>query len=134
MANDPSTGEVVKKLKFVGAGIAALLVLGLVFLLYADYSSGVRAGVPVKFSKKGVVFKTYEGELNVGGLTNSPDGAIPTTWSFSVRRSDDKVHQDMERAMTEHKRVKLHYSEKYVQLFWRGDTKYFVREVELLAD
>lgn len=36
--------------------------------------------------------------------------------------------------MTEQKRVKLHYNEKYVQLFWRGDTKYFVHEVEILED
>ena len=123
-----------KKLKIAGAGVAALVVLALSFVLFANYSSGVRAGVPVKFSKKGVIFKTYEGELNVGGLTNSADGAIPTTWQFSVRRSEDKVLEDMERAMTEHKRVKLVYNEKYVQLFWRGDTHYFVHEVEILED
>jgi hypothetical protein len=123
-----------KKLKLVGAGIAALFVLSILFLAYANYSSGVRAGVPVKFSRKGVIFKTYEGELNVGGLTNSSEGAIPTTWNFTVRRSDEDVQRDMERAMTEHRRVKLHYTEKYVQLFWRGDTKYFVGKVELLAD
>ena len=36
--------------------------------------------------------------------------------------------------MSDHKRVKLHYDEKYLQLFWRGDTKYFVQEVEILDD
>jgi hypothetical protein len=123
-----------KALKLTAAGIAALLVCSLLFVMYANYSTGVRAGVPVKFSRKGVIFKTYEGELNVGGLTNSSDGAIPTTWRFSVARSEDQVHQDMERAMTEHKRVKLHYVEKYVQLFWRGDTEYFVRKVDILED
>lgn len=123
-----------KKLKIAGAGLVVLALLALSFVLYANYSAGVRAGVPVKFSKKGVVFKTYEGELNVGGLTNSADGAIPTTWTFSVRRSEDKVREDLERAMTNHKRVKLAYKEKYVQLFWRGDTKYFVDAVEILEE
>ena len=123
-----------KTLKLTAAGIAALLVCSLLFVLYADYSTGVRAGVPVKFSRKGVLFKTYEGELNVGGLTNSSEGAIPTTWEFSVARSEEQVHRDIERAMTEHKRVKLHYVEKYVQLFWRGDTQYFVRKVDILQD
>ena len=123
-----------RTLKLAAAGIAALLVCSLLFVLYANYSTGVRAGVPVKFSRKGVVFKTYEGELNVGGLTNSAEGAIPTTWKFSVARSEEDVHQGMELAMTEHKRVKLHYVEKYVQLFWRGDTQYFVRKVEILED
>ena len=126
--------DLAKQLKRVGAGLGVLLVLGLLFALYANYSSGVRAGVPVKFSKKGVVFKTHEGELNVGGLTNSADGAIPTTWRFSIRKYEDEALAAMERAMTEQRRVKLHYNEKYVQLFWRGDTKYFVHEVEILED
>ena len=108
--------------------------LSLLFVMYANYSSGVRAGVPVKFSRKGVLFKTYEGELNVGGLTNTAEGAIPTSWKFSVRRSAEEVHAELERAMTEHRRVKLFYDEKFVQLFWRGDTKYFVSQVELLED
>jgi hypothetical protein len=123
-----------RTLKLTAAGVAALVLCSLLFMLYPNYSAGVRAGVPVKFSKKGVVFKTYEGELNVGGLTNSSEGAIPTTWKFTVARSEEQVHQDMERAMTEHKRVKLHYEEKYMQLFWRGDTPYFVHKVEILAD
>jgi len=32
------------------------------------YSEGTRAGQLIKFSEKGVIFKTYEGELNLGGL------------------------------------------------------------------
>ncbi len=126
--------DLAKRLKRAGIGVGLLLVAGILFAFYANYSSGVRAGVPVKFSRKGVVFKTYEGELNVGGLTNSSEGAIPTTWNFSVRRSEDGVLEEMERAMTDQKRVKLHYNEKYLQLFWRGDTKYFVHEVEILED
>jgi hypothetical protein len=126
--------EIAKKLKVAGAGVVVMLVLFVSFVMFANYSTGVRAGVPVKFSKKGVIFKTHEGELNVGGLTNSAEGAIPTTWRFSVRRSEDEVLSDIERAMTEQKRVKLLYNEKYVQLFWRGDTKYFIHEVEILED
>ena len=126
--------SIATKLKITGAGILAVVTLAIGFALYADYSSGVRAGVPVKFSRKGVVFKTYEGELNVGGLTNSGDGAIPTTWQYSVRNSEDEVRRELEQAMSDHKRVKLHYNEKYVQLFWRGDTNYFVNKVEVLED
>ena len=44
------------------------------------------------------------------------------------------MREALERAMTEHKRVKLLYDEKYVQLFWRGDTPYFVHEVQILED
>ena len=124
--------EFAKKLKIAGAGVVLLAVALLAFLLYASYSDGTRAGVPVKFSRKGVIFKTYEGELNVGGLTSEGEGTIPTTWIFSVRRSDEQVQSDIGRAMEASKRVKLHYEQKYVQLFWRGDTRYFVHEVEIL--
>jgi len=120
--------------KWTGAGLVIVALLAVSFALYANYSSGVRAGVPVKFSRKGVIFKTYEGELNVGGLTNTADGAIPTTWSFTVKRSAEDVHEALEKAMSNQKRVKLLYNEKYVQLPWRGDTKYFVYEVQILEE
>jgi len=126
--------DIATKLKITGASLVVLVILAAGFALYANYSSGVRAGVPVKFSRKGVIFKTYEGELNVGGLTNTGDGAIPTTWKYSVRRSEEEVRAALEAAMSDHKRVKLHYNEKYLQLFWRGDTKYFVYDVEILED
>lgn len=123
-----------RKLTIAGGSVVVLASLLVIFLMYADYSEGIRAGVPVKFSRKGVIFKTYEGELNVGGLTNSSEGAIPTTWAFTVRRSDEEVRRALEQAMTDGSRVKLHYAEKYVQLFWRGDTKYFVRQVEIVDE
>jgi hypothetical protein len=123
-----------KTMRWTGVGLIAVLFLVFFFAIYANYSSGVRAGVPVKFTRKGVIFKTYEGELNVGGLTNTADGAIPTTWNFTVRRSAEDVHEALEEAMSNQKRVKLLYNEKYVQLPWRGDTKYFVYEVQILED
>ena len=74
--------KVFRKLTLIIIGLFVLIML---FFYYANYSSGYRAGVPTKISHKGVVFKTYEGTLNVGGLTNTNDGTIPTTWDFSVR-------------------------------------------------
>ena len=118
----------------IRVGVAAVLIAILVFIFLstANFSSGYRAGVPIKVSHKGVLFKTWEGQLNVGGLTNSGQGAIPTTWEFSVKGSDDGVREKIEKAITEGKRVKLSYKEKYVKFFWRGDTKYFVYDVEIL--
>ncbi|MDZ7605960.1 MAG: hypothetical protein U5K79_10335 [Cyclobacteriaceae bacterium] len=114
--------------------IIAIILGGLVlsFLIFANYSSGFRAGVPTKISKKGVIFKTYEGTLNIGGLTNSPEGAIPTTWDFTVKSSADSVLQKINQAILQSKRVKLLYQEKYVKFVWFGDTKYYVYDVEIL--
>jgi len=116
----------------VGLGVLALLIGIFLFFNYANFSSGYRAGVPIKVSKKGLLFKTWEGQLNVGGLTSSPEGAIPSTWEFSIYAHGEEVRDKIEEAISGGKRVKLHYHEKYVRFFWKGDTKYFVYKVEVL--
>jgi hypothetical protein len=112
--------------------VVVLLVAVLLFINNASFSSGYRAGVPIKVSHKGVIFKTWEGQLNVGGLTNSGQGAIPTTWEFSIADDATEVRERIDQSISEGKRVKLKYKEKYARLFWKGDTKYFVYEVEIL--
>lgn len=116
----------------VGIGIVLLLLVVFVFFNMANFSSGYRAGVPIKVSHKGFILKTWEGQLNIGGLTSSAQGAIPTTWDFSISSSDDEVREKIEQAITEGRRVKLHYHEKFTQFSWKGDTKYFVYKVEIL--
>jgi hypothetical protein len=110
--------------------MVALVIIVLLFLNYANYSDGYRVGVPIKVSHKGNLFKTYEGELNVGGLTNSSEGVLPTTWAFSIRGADQDVRDKLSAAVESGTRVKLFYKEKYIRIFWRGDTKYFVYEVQ----
>lgn len=116
----------------VGIGLAVVLILIFIFFNAANFSNGYRAGVPIKVSYKGILFKTWEGQLNVGGLDNSAEGAIPSTWEFSIAKSDDEVRNKIEQAIEEGKRVKLYYKEKYVKFFWKGDTKYFVYKVDIL--
>lgn len=117
------------------AAIIILLLAIAVFVLlnFANYSSGFRAGVPTKVSKKGIIIKTYEGTMNIGGLTNSAEGAIPTTWDFTIKKSADSVMTKLDKAILDGDRVKLMYDEKYVKFFWLGDTKYFVYDVEILG-
>jgi hypothetical protein len=121
-------------LKKIGIIILLLAIAVFIFLNLANYSSGFRAGVPTKISSKGVIIKTYEGTMNVGGLTNSVEGTIPTTWDFTIKKSADSVITKIDRAILEGNRVKLMYHEKYVHFFWLGDTKYFVYDVEILGD
>jgi len=120
-------------LKKIGIITLLLAIAVFVFLLMANKSSGFRTGVPTKMSKKGYVFKTWEGTLNVGGLTNSPEGAIPTTWDYTVKKSADSVLTKLDKAIIDGNRVKLMYHEKITHFFWLGDTKYFVYDVEILG-
>ncbi len=64
-----------------------VVITGLFFLIANyTYSEGNRAGVVVKFSKKGYLLKTYEGELNMGGMGNLPNTAQQNMlWDFSVK-------------------------------------------------
>lgn len=115
-----------------------LVAIGIgIYYLFGNYSSGYRAGTMMKFSKKGTVLKTYEGQLNLGMVLNEPEAQhTPTTvnnlWSFTVKSGDTATIRKIEHALLTGTRVKLHYNEKFVRLFWRGDTKYFVDEAELM--
>lgn len=91
------------------------------------YSKGTRAGTLTKISLKGVVFKTYEGQLNLGGFRQeSGDGVSGNIWEFSVW--EDAVYDTLQNY--EGKHVKLHYREKYKSMPWQGDTEYFIYKVD----
>lgn len=91
------------------------------FLYYITYSEGVRAGELIKVSNKGVLFKTWEGEISQG-----ISGA--QIFSFSVLDSDQKVIDDLKTFQGQY--VKVTYVERYKTFPWWGDSKYFVTKVE----
>jgi hypothetical protein len=111
-----------------------LILLGIVltpialFVLYTwsamtwNYSEGERAGILQKFSQKGWLCKTYEGEL---AMTSVP-GVMPVLWSFSVR--DDEVAQQLRDAIGKH--IAVHYEEhRGIPTDCFGETNYFVDSV-----
>jgi len=114
---------------FIGLLVIALLGVALTFLsTQMAYSEGDRAGVVSKLSKKGYVFKTYEGELNVGAQ-GQVGNMSNNMWQFTIASGDEKLTKDIEDAMTTGKRVKLHYEQRYMKFSWMGDTEYFVTKV-----
>jgi hypothetical protein len=121
----------------IGAFLLLATLVGGLFFLFAykaSYSEGNRTGRLMKFSKKGYIFKTYEGTLDLANISRNQNGVIASTWDFSVIAENDEVAKQMDKAMTENKYVKLHYEEKYFQFSWRGDTKYFVTKVEIVHE
>ncbi len=92
--------------------------------LHLSYAEGERAGYLQKFSRKGWICKTWEGEI----LLTSMPGAIPERFEFSVR--DDLVATQLMAAMG--KRVNLTYSQhKGVPSACFGETEYFIEKVTL---
>lgn len=111
----------------IGVSVFAIAVGG--FFTFADYSDGERAGVVVKFSRKGIVpgCKTWEGEMVLGGLNRSGD-ANANVWRFTVSDSDlvEKIQNKLETG--EHS--VLTYSQPYFTMPCTTDTGYFVTEVK----
>ncbi len=110
-----------------------LLLIGLIggsIAVFGTYSDGSRVGKIIKFSKKGLVYKTYEGELSLGAVSTGDDGSLTEKWEFSVQRGEDEIIQGINQAMDDGYEVRLFYKEKYYQFDWRGETKYFIWKVE----
>ena len=73
--------------------LAALFAGYTAFVLSFSYSSGDRAGVLQKFSRKGWICKTWEGEL---AMTTVP-GVAPVLWQFTVR--DEHVAEQVRQGL-----------------------------------
>lgn len=104
--------------------IAAILIIvvsitGYVYwYYYSPYSMGRREGVLQKFSRKGNVFKTHEGEMIQLGFGQRTGGALNAQYFyFSV--TDLAVADSLERCMGQS--VVLHYIQYRRPLPWRGD-------------
>lgn len=109
------------------------LAIGIYFLFFAAYSSGYRVGTIIKMSKRGIVFKTHEGQLHTGGVTGGAEGELASSiWDFSVEKGNKEVLDRISLAADNQHRVKLHYDEKFYQWAFFGETKYFVYQVDIL--
>ncbi|HTT67334.1 MAG TPA: hypothetical protein VMF70_04840 [Gemmatimonadales bacterium] len=113
-------------------GILVTIVLTPVLLFVAytfvavnwSYSDGERAGTLQKFSRKGWLCKTWEGEL----MQPTAPGVAPTLWYFTVR--DDETARRVEAGLGV--RIVLHYKEhRGVPFACFGDTHYWVDRVRV---
>jgi len=103
----------------VSLALIALVALWTWAMVSWSYSSGERAGWVQKFSRKGWICKTWEGEL---ALVTMP-GTAQEKFLFTVW--DESVAQKINNAMG--KRVSLHYNEKVgLPGSCFGDTRYWV--------
>lgn len=110
-----------KKILFVVLTTIFLMAAGwFAFIYYVPYSKGTRAGELIKFSNKGVVFKTWEGEISQG-----ISGA--QIFSFSVLDQEKEAIKALNEYQGQY--VKLEYIERFGTFSFWGDSKYFVTKV-----
>ena len=119
---------VFSKTKALGVVVGTVVVAAGLFAGYTwfsltwSYSAGERAGYVQKFSKKGWLCKTWEGELQMIPVP----GSTPEKFLFSVR--DDTLAQKLNAAVG--RKVTLHYEQhKGVPTSCFAETEYFVTEI-----
>ena len=135
MENENFGQKALRKTKsFAKKFLIVALILGIgifAFLYWATFESGVMAGKVLRISEKGVIFKTYEGKLNLdtfGALKGvSP---IAESFDFSVEKHEEGIIKSLQEVALSGERVNLYFKKRYAQFPWRGETKYFVTRVE----
>lgn len=108
-------------------GIFSVIWLIYYFICGLTYSEGKRSGVLIKVSRKGYIFKTYEGELNSGGISQG-DGTIMPNAMFKFSVSEESVFKKLEDLQG--KKVVVDYKQVMKNFFWQGETDYFIQEVK----
>lgn len=102
-----------------------LLIFGYIWY-YVPYSdSGVKAGILNNVKHKGIIFKTYEGELIQSGFRPGQQGLQSNEFQFSV----DNKELAIKLMSMSGQNVKLHYKEYFGALPWRGYTKFIVDSI-----
>ena len=108
--------------------IVISLAVFIYFKYFFTYSEGYRAGLLQKFSNKGMIFKTYEGEMILSSVASTSEVALASEkFLFSVTNKDIVRQFDT----LQGRNVIVHYDEKRGVLFWRGDSRYLVDSVKL---
>lgn len=117
-----------KVLKWTAFLVVVAVLIFVYFQYFYTYSEGYRAGLLQKFSHKGTIFKTYEGELILSSVSSNRDVALASEKFFFTL-----VNKDLIRALDtlQGRDVIVHYKQKNSSLFLRGDSEYLVDSVRL---
>ncbi len=117
-------------MKKVGITVLLFVLLGvfggLYFWFYVPFSdSGVKAGILNNFKHKGIIFKTYEGELIQSGFRPGQQGLMSNEFQFSVE--DAEIAKQL--MSLGGRKLQLHYKEYYGKLPWRGYSTFIVDSI-----
>lgn len=119
-----------------GCGVLSTIILVILLIVgiwvywhyYNTYSDGERFGLLQKFSHKGNLFKTYEGEMILSSVSGNNNVPIASEkFYFSV--SDHRVADQLMKVQGHH--VTVMYQQKRGTLPWRGESEYIVDSIRL---
>lgn len=118
---------IARKRVWIIAAAALLIVAGFIWYKYFFvFAEGVKSGYLNYATKKGYIFKTYEGKLIQEGFGRGKTGGL-TSYEFEFSIENQAVFQQMEQNSGKH--FDLHYKEYKGVVPWRGNTKYVVDKI-----
>lgn len=124
----PIKKKIKKYLYFLLAFFILIVGLYVYWSFFFTYSDGYRAGMLQKFSRKGTIFKTYEGEMILSSVQSNKNVALASEkFQFSVADHDVAVQLEQMQG----KNVVVHYTQKNNTLPWQGETVFIVNSVKL---
>jgi hypothetical protein len=122
--------RVIRNFKIMILEFLILFAIIAAFSFYNKYfytvGHGQTSGILLKFSHKGKLIKTYEGELitRANGLQNV--SMSPEIFRFSVSAGGLVNQLDT----IQGKMILVHYQQKSIRLFWNGKSEYLVDSVK----
>ncbi len=119
----------IKKILYIALAILVLFIgIWIYWSYFFTYSEGYRAGMLQKFSHKGTIFKTYEGEMVLSSVESNKNVALASEkFLFSVKDESIALQLDS----LQGKSVVVHYTQKNNPLPWRGESEYLVDHAKL---
>ena len=113
-----------------------ILSIALVSLLLSscseNYSNGERIGVITQFSETGLIWKSWEGHLNV--TQTGMNSSVPFDFSIDNDNESSFVISTIDSAVNNGWKVKLTYHETFFKNVFnnRGETNYFIKSIQIL--
>jgi hypothetical protein len=98
------------------------------FKYFFTYSEGYRAGLLQKFSNKGVIVKTYEGEMILSSVSSTRDVALASE-KFQFTVTNKNLIREFDTLQGEN--IIVHYRQKKGAIFFRGDSPYLVDSIKV---
>ncbi|WP_255489775.1 alkaline shock response membrane anchor protein AmaP [Dysgonomonas sp. 25] len=117
--------------KIIFTLLAILIIGGLIFgyiWYFVPFSdSGVKAGTLNNIKHKGIIFKTYEGELIQTGFGMNPKDRTLQSNEFQFSVANKEIAEKLMGMSGQV--VKVHYKEYFGALPWRGYSKFVVDSI-----
>lgn len=112
--------------------VVFFVAIGSTFGIMPNYSDGEKSGYLTSLTHKGIMVKTWEGVMNMGGMRHETDAEgrahlVPNIMNFTVQ--DPELVKKLEEKLKDGSFVTLSYSQWFMKP-WNVGSSYIVKEIK----